>query len=99
MFSRVAGRASGVVASGFGTGLCFAVDFKLRTVIWEFGGEPIPPGLVDALTSLAGAIPPSVADLLDDDETEAVRERAQDLLNTGALPFDHSGRRYPWPLV
>ena len=23
-------------------GLCFAEDDKLRTVIWEFGGEPIP---------------------------------------------------------
>ena len=26
---------------GIDHGLCFAADFKLRTVIWEFGGEPI----------------------------------------------------------
>ena len=29
---------------GIDHGLCFAADFKLRTVIWEFGGEPIPTG-------------------------------------------------------
>ena len=26
---------------GIDHGLCFAADFKLRTVVWEFGGEPI----------------------------------------------------------
>jgi uncharacterized repeat protein (TIGR03843 family) len=27
---------------GIDNGLCFAAEFKLRTVIWEFGDEPIP---------------------------------------------------------
>ena len=26
---------------GIDHGLCFSADFKLRTVVWEFGGEPI----------------------------------------------------------
>ena len=30
---------------GIDHGLCFAADFKLRTVIWEFGGEPVPDAL------------------------------------------------------
>jgi len=31
---------------GIDHGLCFAADFKLRTVIWEFGGEEIPEPLI-----------------------------------------------------
>ena len=30
-------------STGIDNGLCFARRAKLRTVIWEFGGEPIPP--------------------------------------------------------
>ena len=28
-------------------GLCFAADFKLRTVIWDFAGDPIDAALLD----------------------------------------------------
>ena len=28
---------------GIDNGLCFHDEFKLRTVIWDFGGEPMPP--------------------------------------------------------
>src|SRR6478735_6775611 len=34
---------------GIDHGLCFAADFKLRTVVWEFGGEPIGAALLDAI--------------------------------------------------
>ncbi len=84
---------------GIDNGLCFSVDFKLRTVIWEFGGEPIPEHLVRAVEPLRDRVPLSVAALLDDDEIEAISERATELLADGVLPIDHSGRRYPWPLV
>ncbi|MEN9286653.1 MAG: hypothetical protein RIS39_645, partial [Actinomycetota bacterium] len=38
---------------GIDHGLCFAADFKLRTVIWEFGGEEIPEPLIRAVERVA----------------------------------------------
>ena len=84
---------------GIDNGLCFAEDFKLRTVIWEFGGEPIPEHLREALSVVAGEVPAPVTELLDADEVAAVADRAAELLDAGILPIDHTGRRYPWPLV
>jgi len=80
-------------------GLCFAADFKLRTVIWEFGGERIPPALVAAVEPIAAAAPLGVATLLEDDEVEALSERARLLVERPFFPIDGTGRRYPWPLV
>jgi uncharacterized repeat protein (TIGR03843 family) len=57
-------------------GLCFSAPYKLRTVIWEFGGEPIPDPLLDRVTSMAERVPVDVAALLDDDEIAAFRHRA-----------------------
>ena len=37
--------------------------------------------------------------VLDADEVEAISQRAYELVNDGILPIDHSGHRYPWPLV
>ena len=80
-------------------GLCFATDFKLRTVIWEFGGEPIPVDVIDAVRAVADSPPLEVAALLDDDEIEAMIERAMMLAEGGMFPIDSTGRRYPWPVV
>ena len=80
-------------------GLCFAADFKLRTVIWEFGGEPIPVDVIDAVRTVADSPPIEVAALLDDDEIEAMIERAMMLAEGGMFPIDSTGRRYPWPVV
>jgi uncharacterized repeat protein (TIGR03843 family) len=84
---------------GIDHGLCFSANFKLRTVIWDFAGEPIPAALLEDMMPLADAVPSDVADLLDDAEVTAVQRRVQRLLREGVLPVDHSGRRYPWPLV
>ncbi|MDQ6754696.1 MAG: SCO1664 family protein [Actinomycetota bacterium] len=80
-------------------GLCFAADFKLRTVIWDFAGEPIPRGLLEDIAPLATAVPPDIAELLDDAEVTALQRRVQRLLRDGVLPVDRTGMRYPWPLV
>ena len=84
---------------GIDHGLCFATEFKLRTVVWEFGGEEIAPRLLAALGELAEAVPAEIAELLSPDEVEAMRERAAELAHHRRLPTDPSGRRYPWPLV
>jgi uncharacterized repeat protein (TIGR03843 family) len=84
---------------GIDHGLCFAADFKLRTVVWEFGGEEIPAWLVALAGRVATAVPLELAALLDDDEAEAVGERASWIVDHPRFPVDSSGRRYPWPLV
>ncbi|MFZ9629799.1 MAG: SCO1664 family protein [Ilumatobacteraceae bacterium] len=84
---------------GIDNGLCFAAEFKLRTVVWEFGGEAIAPALLEAVARVAAEVPVEVAELLADDEVSAIAERAADLLLDGTFPVDHTGRRYPWPLV
>jgi uncharacterized repeat protein (TIGR03843 family) len=85
---------------GIDHGLMFHHEFKLRTVIWEFGGEPVPGHLLEAVDALASAeLPPPLAALLDPFERDAVRARARALVHAGSFPIDETGRRYPWPLV
>jgi uncharacterized repeat protein (TIGR03843 family) len=84
---------------GIDQGLCFSEEFKLRTVIWEFGGEKIPDDLMAAMAGLVADIPESVAALLTTDEMTAVQERAAQLTASGVFPIDGTGRRYPWPLI
>ncbi|MHA7222983.1 SCO1664 family protein [Arthrobacter sp. RHLT1-20] len=84
---------------GIDHGLCFSAAFKLRTVIWDFAGDPIPGTLLKDIALLAEAAPSEVADLLDNDEVTALRRRVQRLLVAGVLPVDRTGTRYPWPLV
>ena len=84
---------------GIDHGLCFAADFKLRTVVWEFGGSAIDDDLVQVAQRLSEAVPLEVAALLSDDEVEALRERATWVAEHQVLPVDNTGRRYPWPLV
>ena len=81
-------------------GLCFHAEPKLRTVIWDFGGAPIPGGLVDDLRRLVKAgLPAPLAALLRPDEREALAARARALVEHGRFPVNEGGRSYPWPLV
>jgi uncharacterized repeat protein (TIGR03843 family) len=81
-------------------GLSFHAEFKLRTVIWEFGGEPIPRALLDDLESLLDTgLPDRVGRYLDSFERDGVLTRARALVREGRFPIDTTGRRYPWPLI
>jgi uncharacterized repeat protein (TIGR03843 family) len=84
---------------GIDNGLCFAADFKLRTVIWEFGDEPIPDEWLERVGRLCHGVPLEISALLDDDEVEALQRRAAWCITHRRFPSDPSGRRYPWPLV
>lgn len=84
---------------GIDHGLCFAADFKLRTVVWEFGGEQVPDHLVEAARRISLTPPSTVAALLSTEEVDAMQERAAWIVEHPVLPVDTSGRRYPWPLV
>jgi len=80
-------------------GLCFAPDFKLRTVIWDFAGDELTPTQRAAVTSICEHVPDDVAELLAPIEVEAMQRRAAWLVEHGVLPGDETGGRYPWPLV
>lgn len=80
-------------------GVSFSSDFKLRTVIWEFGGEKLPADVRESIAKLASNVPLDTATLLEDDEVIALQERAKWLADNGVLPVDRSRTRYPWPLV
>jgi uncharacterized repeat protein (TIGR03843 family) len=88
-------------------GLCFGVEPKLRTVIWDFVGEPIPANLASDLHRTQEDLvrPRSVLNLelggfLSSNEVNALRERMAGLLDSGRFPEPASDHRpYPWPLV
>lgn len=85
---------------GIDNGLCFSVDWKLRTVIWEFGGEQIPEDIRDDLGALLDELPGGLEALLAADELAALVQRTEELLDEGTFPLaDPYGRAYPWPLV
>lgn len=85
---------------GIDHGLTFHAHPKLRTVIWDFAGEPVPPELVEDVTRLVELpLPPRLADLLSPFERDALVTRARALATEARFPADPTGRRVPWPLV
>jgi uncharacterized repeat protein (TIGR03843 family) len=85
---------------GIDNGLAFNDDSHLRTVIWDFAGERVPDDVCDDLCRLLDAdLPVSLAEWLDPGEGDALRARAGAVVAEGRYPHDHTGRRFPWPLV
>ena len=86
---------------GIDHGLCFHVQHKLRTVIWDFADDEVPRWIVDDLERLASVgLPDDLAALLSGAEIDAVLERAARLATTGVFPEPVGDRPpYPWPLV
>jgi len=86
--------------NGIDNGLTFHTEMKLRTVIWDYAGEPIPKPVLEDLERFAkDAVPEPLADLLSANEQQALRVRARALADYARFPEDRSGHRYPWPLV
>ena len=72
----------------------------MRTVIWDFAGQPIGEGpTADLVRLLEDGLSADLARLLDAFERDAVLARARAVVEAGELPADASGRRVPWPLV
>ena len=97
-------RATSAVV-GIDHGLTFHPMWKLRTVIWDFAGMPIPPTIADdvcrARSELyGGPLGHRLGDLLEPHEIEAVAMRADTLVGTGRFPEPDAGHHsVPWPLV
>jgi uncharacterized repeat protein (TIGR03843 family) len=88
-------------------GVCFHTEYKLRTVIWEFSGEPIDAELLQDLRNLYELLAENRSDLskvlhslLDAEERDALSARVRILLHTGEFPAPLVHRRnYPWPPI
>ncbi len=81
-------------------GLTFHEEFKVRTVLWDFAGEPIPADVARAVAGFLETGPTdTLARLVDPAEADSMVDRARAVLAGGHFPHDPTGRRYPWPLV
>jgi len=87
-------------------GLCFHEEEKLRTVLWDSAGQPIPPdlmerlGAVERLTKPGGVLRKNLRDYLTAREITAVANRAEHLLATGVFPLPPDHRRaFPYPPI
>lgn len=85
-------------------GLCFHEEDKLRTVIWDFAGEPIPAEMLAALEHLRAELRPerslhtALLAYLSPEEIFALDVRAEALLAAGKFPQPSEHRRpYPYP--
>jgi uncharacterized repeat protein (TIGR03843 family) len=81
-------------------GICFAAEPKLRTVIWAFEGESVPPDLLDGLAALRASAETfrRLEELLAGEEIDALCRRLETVLRTKRYPAPGPGRRHvPWP--
>lgn len=84
-------------------GVCFHVEPKLRTVLWDFAGQKLPRPLLDDLHGLAAALEGELrerlAGILAPEEIDALAERTRRLARSGRFPHPAGRRPYPWPLL
>lgn len=87
---------------GVDHGVTFHVEDKLRTVLWQWAGDPLPEEATDALIELRGALERDLGDrlheLLTTREVRRTIRRVDDLLALGRHP-EPSGDwpAVPWP--
>jgi len=88
---------------GIDHGVSFHSAIKLRTVIWDYEGEPIAPADLAALRQLGARLEADLGReltvLLSGAERQAVQERLEWLLDTGVFPQPLTEYPYPWPMV
>lgn len=89
---------------GIDHGLCFNVEYKLRSVIWEYAGIPFSAEQTATLTQLRERlgdqeISAELASLLSPSEFEIMLRRLDLLIDAGVFPQPGPDRHYPWPPV
>jgi uncharacterized repeat protein (TIGR03843 family) len=91
-------------------GVCFHVEDKLRTVIWDFVDETIPEDLCADLTHFSYNLEPvkgepstlalELEEYLSHAEVRALQDRADRLVASGRFPPPDPYRRaFPWPQI
>jgi hypothetical protein len=86
-------------------GVCFAEDYKLRTVLWQWRGKTLPRRSVEALRRLnaqltEGSLARELAGLLTASEIDATRGRIETLLEHRVHPYPPADwPAVPWPPI
>jgi hypothetical protein len=86
-------------------GVCFAEEYKLRTVLWQWRGRRLPERALAALRKLAaeldgGELAGELACQLSEDEVSATRRRVDLLLKHRVHPYPpENWPAVPWPPV
>ena len=91
---------------GIDHGITFHSAPKLRTVVWDFAGEPVPDDYLADLDRVCVALEDegssfrlSLTELLSSHEINTLRARVKQLLKTRRYPLPGAGPNYPWPPV
>ena len=86
-------------------GVCFAEDYKLRTVLWQWRGKTLPRRSLEALRRLntqldEGALDGELSSLLTASEISATKIRVETLLKHRVHPYPPADwPAIPWPPV
>jgi uncharacterized repeat protein (TIGR03843 family) len=86
-------------------GVCFAEEYKLRTVLWQWRGKALPRRSVEALRRLAddmaaGWLADELSKHLTRSEINATRSRVAKLLKHRTYPYpSEDWPAIPWPPV
>ena len=79
------------------------MDYKLRTVIWDFSGQPVSPALQADMQRLLEALQRSadpysaLSELLAPHEISILCRRLEAFLELGEFPHPGPRRGVPWP--
>jgi len=87
---------------GIDHGVCFSVDDKLRTLLWQWRGDPLPDAARETLEELRAdldnALGAALRTLLDRREVRATTRRVDRLLREGTYPLPSGDwPAVPWP--
>ena len=91
---------------GIDHGISFHAVHKLRTVIWDFEGQPVPQILLADVERVAGKMHDpedpfhqEISTLLSPRESSALVQRLDRLLTEKCYPVPGPGPNHPWPPV
>ncbi len=85
--------------------LTFHAEPKLRTVVWDFAGQPLPVSVTADLQTLQRSLvqdsplTQALDRLLSDHELAALHRRLREMIRVGHYPQPGPGRPVPWPLI
>jgi hypothetical protein len=90
---------------GIDNGLCFHEELKLRTVIWDYAGTPIPEAWCDSIACARDALAAESEEAaalqraLSRGERRALIARCEAMLENPVLPEMFPWRCVPWPMI
>ncbi len=86
-------------------GLTFHADDKLRTVIWDYQGQPVPEGLIDEVCEFGErlrrdeALRGELLALITPGELAKLEQRVAFIDRERVYPPPPPYRPYPWPMI